>query len=292
MAVVHLDGAIVMDKGSRRGSNIQARRVVPILRKLREDKDIVAVVLNINSPGGSALASDLMWREIDLMAKDKPVVAVFEDVSASGGFYLAAPAHRIVARPGTLTGSIGVFGGKLVVGEGLRRLGVHAQQVSESPNAHVYSPTRSFNQAQRSRFKASLQRFYDGFVRRVASGRKRPISEIEPHCRGRVWTGIEAAQHGLIDEFGDVRRGLSLARELAEVSGPVRRVDVGTQPRRNAMQWAMQRAMPGSASMQLLGVVEPLFRIVSGARSTSNLEVLLDHPGQAMAMMPFELELR
>src|SRR5690606_39275290 len=131
---------------------IAARKVVPLLQALRKDDDVGAVVLHVNSPGGSVVASDLIWREVEQMQQIKPVVASFEDVAASGGYYFAAPAAEILARPGTLTGSIGVFGGKLVAGEGMRRLGVHTQLVSAAPNANLFSASRPFTEAQRTRF--------------------------------------------------------------------------------------------------------------------------------------------
>ncbi|MEQ1505889.1 MAG: S49 family peptidase, partial [Myxococcota bacterium] len=159
VTVLHLQGPIVLDD-RQSGASIGARKVAPILRRLREDDRVGAVVLHVDSPGGSALASDLIWREVSELRRRKPVVASFEDVSASGGFYLAAPANAIFVRPATLTGSIGVFGGKLVLGEGLRKLGVHTSEILGAPNANLFSPSRQFSPDQRDRFRASLQRFY------------------------------------------------------------------------------------------------------------------------------------
>lgn len=289
VAVVYLDGNIVMEDGGR-GSAIRAKKVVPVLRQLRRDDSVKAVVLHVNSPGGSALASDLIWREVDLLQADKPVIACFEDIAASGGYYLAAPAHEIVARPGTLTGSIGVFGGKLVVGEGMRKLGVHTQQVGSAPNAHLFSPSRRFTPDQRDRFRASLQHIYDGFVERVAKGRGSPVDEVEVHCRGRVWTGSQARENGLVDHFGGLSVALDRACELAGLDrGGVRTVEVSTLPRLSAMQWALQRAAPSfRAAVPVLGVLEHLLptQVLDG------VQLLVDHQAEALALMPARFELR
>lgn len=294
VAVVYLDGPIVMEEGGR-GTSIRARKVVEALRRLRKADEVGAVVLHINSPGGSALASDLMWREIVLLQKEKPVVASFEDVAASGGFYIAAPCNEILARPGTLTGSIGVFGGKMVVGQGLRQLGVHTQQIGGAPNAYVYSPTRPFDDGQRERFRASLQRFYDGFVERVAEGRSRSVDEVEPHCRGRVWTGTDAYERGLIDHFGGLGAAVARARALADLPPTGRRVEVNTLPRRSVVQWALKKAAPSAAGAGLPDVLGPAFERVAeviGARLTPALDLVMASPGQVLALLPFDIRIR
>jgi protease IV len=290
VAVVHLDGPIVMDKGGR-GTAIRAHKVVKTLERLRRWDRVGAVVLHVNSPGGSALASDLLWREVDLMVREKPVVACFEDVAASGGYYLSAPVSEIVARPGTLTGSIGVFGGKLVLGEGLRRVGIHTQPLAAAPNAHVFSPSRRFDDGQRERFRASLQRFYDGFVERVAEGRGRPVDEVEPHCRGRVWTGVQARDRGLVDRYGTLREAVARARALADLPPDAPRGDVNTLPRRSVVQWVAQRALPGAARAALPVDTGPVMRAL-GLDVPPGLQVVLEHPNQPLALLPYELGVR
>jgi len=287
MAVLHLEGPIVME-GSGSGPYIQGRKVAREIRRLREDDGVAAVVLCVNSPGGSALASDVMWREVDLLRREKPVVAAFEDVAASGGYYLAAPAAEIVARGGTLTGSIGVFGGKLVMGEGLRRVGVHVQQMSVAPNANLYSPSRRFTDAQRIRFRGSLQRFYDGFVHRVASGRRRPIDQVEPHCRGRVWTGEHAIELGLVDRIGDLDVAVERARALTGLrDGGYRRVDVVVERRRMLLNKLRGRLIPGAKGA---GVLQHVLRSWFGGLPVGmeqSLHVLASHQGRPLAMLPF-----
>ena len=293
--VVYLDGPIVVEEKGP-AVMIRSRRVVPMLKKLREDSRVSAVVLHVNSGGGSALASDLIWREVVELQKVKPVVACFEDVAASGGYYLAAPCAEIVARAGTLTGSIGVFGGKLVVGEGLRKIGVTTQEITSAPNATIFSPTRHFNDEQRIRFRASLQRFYDGFVQRVATGRKTTVDVIEPHCRGRVWTGRRARELGLVDRQGDLLDALERARVLANLQpGAWRRVDVSAQPNRGVLSRVVQQAMrgivPRGASAEQTRLLTLASRLV-GEQLTPALELVLTHPEQPLALMPWDIVAR
>jgi protease-4 len=290
IAVLHLDGNIVMDdKGPR--TLIRARTVAPILKDLREDDDVKAVVLHVNSPGGSALASDILWREVDQLGREKPVVACFEDVAASGGYYLSAPAKAIFARPGTLTGSIGVFGGKLVAAEGLRKVGITTQPVTAAPNANLFSASKRFTDAQRVRFRQMLQRFYDGFVDRVAKGRNTSEDVIEPHCRGRVWTGTLAKERNLVDQTGTLDDAIAHAQELAGLKRFQRR-DVSGQPKRNPLQQllrdALSESVPQLAQVRLARSV--FDRMVAGGVATQ-LEHLAEHEGQAMALLPFGVEL-
>ncbi|TNE92044.1 MAG: S49 family peptidase [Deltaproteobacteria bacterium] len=280
IAVVHLEGAVTHGEQSR-GPVIRARTVVPLLRALREEDEVAAIVLHVDSPGGSALASDLIWREVARLAEEKPLVACFEDVAASGGFYLAAPAREIVARAGTLTGSIGVVGGKLVLGEGLRMLGVSTEAIANTESATMYSASSRFTDAQRERFRASLQRTYDGFVERVAKGRGREVEAVEPYCRGRVWTGRAALEHGLVDRFGGLPVAVERARSLAAISPTAQIVHVDAQPRVPFLRRMIANSLPPGFA-QLRGLLG-LGRVA---------EIALSHPGEALALCPYDLDLR
>lgn len=285
IAVLHLDGTIVLEGKVGGRSSIQARKVVPILRALREDDKVAAVVLHINSPGGHATAADLMWREVDALRQAKPVVASYEDVSASGGVYLSAPCVEILARSTTLTGSIGVFGGKLVAGEGLRRLGVHGHEIALAPNATMMSPQRRFTDGQRARFRSMLQRFYDGFVQKVAAGRHLEVDAIEPSCRGRVWTGHHALERRLIDRHGDLDDAVERARALAGLhQGTFVRVHLSGEPLtwvQRQVQQAIRQVNPAAALLRY---------VVSDASALA--ELALRHPVEPLAMLPFDLQVR
>jgi protease-4 len=272
---------------------IRARKVAPVLRSLRKDANVAAVVLHVNSPGGSALASDLLWREVEQLQQEKPVIAVFEDVAASGGYYLAAPAAEIIARPGTLTGSIGVFGGKLVVAGGMRKVGVHVQEISAAPNATLFSAGHPFTADQRVRFRASLQRFYDGFVQRVATGRRRSPEAVEPYCRGRVWTGKAANERGLIDRQGDLTDGEERARNLAGLSERNwRRVEWSTRKHgllARALGGALRRTSPMGTSV---GAGLEVVRAFLGDGVAALASLVLRHASEPLAMLPFYLRIR
>ena len=174
-----------------------------------------AVVLAIDSQGGSATASDAIWRAVQRVLAKKPVVAVLGNVAASGGYYIAVGACEILASPGTITGSIGVVGGKLVVGPALARQGVHTEHVLGAPQGDLLSPLQGFRPDQRLRFRAGLQEFYRVFLERVSAGRRRPVSAIAPYAEGRVWTGRQALERGLVDQLGGLEDGIQRAARLA-----------------------------------------------------------------------------
>lgn len=215
IAVVHLAGAIVLDDRGIQGDRLDARPTVEALSALADDDDVVAVVVHVDSPGGGVLPSRMIGDAVARLALRKPVVAAYADVSASGGVMLSAAATRVVARHGTITGSIGVVGGKLVARGALRRVGVAVEPVGGSPSAGMFSASRPFTEGERARFEATLARTYDDFVARVAVGRGRSVADIEPACRGRVWTGRQARAHGLVDVLGTLHDAEQLAANLA-----------------------------------------------------------------------------
>ncbi len=284
VTVLQLDGAIVSGEDGP-GTRIRSKQTCKALDELYEDKDVSAVVLHVDSPGGSALASDVIWREVDRLARTRPVVACFEDVAASGGFYLSAPAAKIFARPSTITGSIGVFGGKLVVGEALRRVGVNTQLLPVAANADMYAASRRWTDAQRDLYKGTLQRFYDGFVERVAAGRKRPVSELEPHCRGRVWTGKQAQALGLIDELGGLAEAVAAAGGLAHLKPgtfDVRYTSV--QPNRSVFARMLQNALRRMSPVDVR--MSRLLTALDGFGGDA-ADVVLAHPNEPLALLPY-----
>jgi protease-4 len=184
------------------------------LRAAHHNDRTRAVVLRVESPGGSAVASEVIWREVcRLREAGKPVVVSMGDVAASGGYYIACPAEVIVALPATLTGSIGVLGGKLVIDTLLQRLGVTTDTVQQGEHALMYSSRRAFSEDERARFAGTVDAVYTDFVAKVAEGRGRPVADIEAVARGRVWTGRDALENGLVDELGGLRDAVRLARE-------------------------------------------------------------------------------
>lgn len=189
--------------------------VVEQARGLAADRRVAAVVLWVDSPGGSASASESMAAALAMLARRKPVVAVMGSVAASGGYYVSTPAARVFARSGTITGSIGVLAGKLVAGGLLDRLLLRREAIVRGQHAAMWSADAPFTESERRKMEEFIARSYGLFLERVAAGRRRPVAEIEPVAGGRVWTGRQALDHGLVDDLGGLPAGLAEARRLA-----------------------------------------------------------------------------
>jgi len=220
IAVIHLDGPVVerREQMARSGRVIASDDVVPILEEMAENDRIQAVVMAVNSPGGSALASDLIARSVAALADKKPVVASMGNVAASGGYYISAKAHEIWAHRATITGSIGVVGGKVVVGGALAKVGVHSTWMGPAPDPGLLTPHARFDPEQRRRFRASLRRVYDRFIGIVAAGRDKTSEEVEAVAQGRVWTGVQAVENGLVDQLGTTDDAVKSAAARAEIA--------------------------------------------------------------------------
>jgi protease-4 len=219
IAVLYAVGAIASGKSSFDGAGlvVGSDTFAEWLRKIRIDSSVRAAVIRIDSPGGSAIASEVIWRELMLTRDKMPVIVSMGDVAASGGYYMAVPAHVIVAEPGTLTGSIGVVTGKFVLDEALGNLGMTTGSVSDGRNAEIYSPFRPFTATERTRVQEQMRATYDLFVSRVAQGRKSTSEKIDAVGQGRVWTGRQARERGLVDEIGGLDRAIQLAKEHAKL---------------------------------------------------------------------------
>jgi protease-4 len=221
VALIEVRGVIASGRTRRgpMGRQVGSDSIGASLRAATNDEHVRAVVLHIDSPGGSAVASDTIWREVCRVREaGKPVVVSMGEAAASGGYYIACPADVIVALPSTLTGSIGVFGGKMVVRELLDRIGVTTGSVSQGARSLMFSPRRGFSDDERERFAATIDAIYVDFVAKVAQGRGRPVAEIEAIARGRVWTGSDALGIGLVDELGGLRDAIRIARLRAGLS--------------------------------------------------------------------------
>ena len=236
IAVIYAVGLISSGKSSYEGAQqvIGSDTIVEYLRKARADSSVRAIVLRIDSPGGSAIASDVIWREVSLTREVKPVVASMSDVAASGGYYIAMPAHAIVAEPATLTGSIGVLMIKFVIDGTMKKLGMNAEGVYAGKFADIYSPVRPFSPEERKRVEEGLQATYDTFVEKAATGRNTTPERIDMIAQGRVWTGRQAKQIGLVDELGGLERALALAKQRARLA-PDAEVELVVYPPRKSL---------------------------------------------------------
>jgi protease-4 len=223
IAVIYAAGVIA--SGETRfdpvsGPVVGADSLNEYIRRARRDESIRAIVLRIDSPGGSATASDAIWRELRVTKEtraDRPIVASMSDLAASGGYYIAAPADVIVAQPSTLTGSIGVFGGKFVTGGLYEKLGANIEATSAGRRAEMQSPERPYTLDEAAKLRDQLQAFYDRFVEIVADARRRTPADIDRVAQGRVWTGRQALEHGLVDALGGLDRAIELAKERAKI---------------------------------------------------------------------------
>jgi protease IV len=223
VALVSIEGAIA-DGESRNvpipipllgGKQAGGYSIVRAIRSAAQDKNIKAIVLHVDSPGGSALASELIWREVARAKQRKPVIAVMGEYAASGGYYVACNASKILAAPGTVTGSIGVFNIHANNQKLWERLGFMPQTIKLSNHGDFFSPDRPLSESENAKNIESVQRVYDTFRARVADGRGKSLEEVEILARGRVWTGLQAKENGLVDEIGTVFDAIELAQKLS-----------------------------------------------------------------------------
>ena len=225
VALVHAEGTIDFGTNSvdlQGTRTVGSQTFVEAVREAGADSSIEAIVLRIDSPGGVAIAADIMWRELKLVSAKKPLVVSMSDLAASGGYYIAAPAHAIVAQPGTLTGSIGVYGGKYVFGGALKKVGVNVEEITDGAQAGLFAPTTRFSANARSALQAQMDETYERFLQVVADGRGMTRDEVDGLARGRVWTGQQAFENGLVDALGGLQSALDLVK-----------VEIGADPEAN-----------------------------------------------------------
>ena len=240
IAVVAVKGAI-SESGAPSGRRAS---IVAALRHARRDRRALGVLLWVDSPGGSAEASDLIHREVVRVKEKKPVVAYFGEVAASGGYYVAAHANAIVAQPLGITGSIGVVSARLMASQLLDRVGIRTEVLRTGPHADLFSPHRPLTDAERALMNRELDAFYDSFVALVADGRGRPVEDIEPLARGRVWLAADAHRLGLVDELGGMDTALECLK--ANIDAPPR-----LRERLRPMMVASYRLEPPPPAAQL-----------------------------------------
>jgi len=216
VAVIVAEGQIISGQGGE--GFLGGNKIAAEIRKARKNNSVKAIVLRINSPGGSALASDVMWREVTLARKEKPVIASMSDVAASGGYYMAMAADTIVSYPNTITGSIGIFALLFNADDLLNnKLGLHFETVSTGKFSNLGSPTDQFTEAERKLLQKNVERGYETFTSKAAQGRNMPIDSLKALASGRVWTGEDAARNGLVDILGNLNDAIEIAATSAGV---------------------------------------------------------------------------
>jgi len=285
IAVVHLEGPVVERRSQmmRGGRMIASDDVVPVLENMAENKAVKGVVLAVNSPGGSALASDLIARSVQGLVDKKPVVAVFGNVAASGGYYISALANEIWTHPATITGSIGVVGGKVVLGDALSRFGIQTTWMGPAPDPGLMTAEAKFTDGQRLRFRASLKRVYDRFIGIVSKGRNLEPDAVESVAQGRVWTGVQAVQNGLADRIGTLDDAVSRVAEMVGIShGRYKTVPIRFEPPKFG---AISQAVAGQTHVGL-DAVDALLR-----EESLLVQSVYFAPVEPLALMPSSLDL-
>jgi len=224
IAVVPAEGAITMEAGGPLSQGgITARALGKTLRRMQKDDSVKAVVLRIDSPGGSPLASDLLWHEMMELRKKKPIIVSVGNMAASGGYYIACAGQRIFAERTSIVGSIGVFGGKINVAPALDQFGIHAETFAASPEpgaaqrATYNSPLSSWDDATRERVRVQMQGIYDLFIARVVHGRRMEVQKVKDSAEGHIWSGDQGLQRGLVDEIGGLSEAIAAARKAAHL---------------------------------------------------------------------------
>lgn len=300
VAVIFASGMINLGSSNRSpfgAQSVGSDTIVKAVKKAADDSSIKAIVLRVDSPGGSALASDIMWNAIEKAKKKKPVVVSMSDVAASGGYYIATNANKIVAEPSTITGSIGVFLGKPILKGFYDWIGVTNEYVLRGKNAGVFRETEKWTDDERARFQEQANSvYYDQFVPKVADGRGKTREAVDSIGQGRVWTGKQAKENGLIDEFGGLEKAIEVAKKLAKLPADkdVTRVVLPrpkglfdryfgrsedttfSEARENSAKEAVLETLPEDVrrSLRYAGYFDRMKR------------------GEALMMMPFELRIR
>ncbi len=283
-AVIAVDGMIVEGRGGPQvlplgPATVGSDTIAAALREAAADDSVSAIVLRVNSPGGVLTASETVWREVERARKrGKPVVASMGAVAASGGYYVSMGADAIVANPGTVTGSIGVFTGKLVIRDLMDRLGVGSDTVRTNANASAWSVDAPFTPEQHAYLEAELDLLYADFVERVAEGRNLTVEAVEAVAQGRIWTGADALARGLVDELGGFRTAVRRAKVLAGLDEDTD-VRIVTYPGSSLLDLVRPRAssQPAAASLPdalgallgrtVAGILDNVERSLSGANA-------------------------
>jgi protease-4 len=254
------------------------------LQEAKKDKNIKAIVLRIDSPGGNALTSDLIWREIEITKRVKPVVVSMGNLAASGGYYIACNANQIFAEANTITGSIGVFGILPNFTQLANKIGINTEVVSTNSNAANYSPFRPLDENTRAFTQESVEHIYSTFVTRVANGRKMTFQNVDAIAQGRVWSGAEALKIGLVDKIGGMDDALEAAAKLAKI----KKYSTKNYPEYDKKFGEMFENLPFAKTK------ENLIKEEIGIENYTVLQKIkkFNNRKGAQTLMPFELEIK
>ncbi|TVZ55889.1 protease-4 [Lutibacter sp. Hel_I_33_5] len=282
IAVIYAQGTILYGEGSE---DIIGQGIINnAIKKATKDKNVKAIVLRVNSPGGDAITSELIWRQLEIAKKEKPLVVSMGNAAASGGYYIACNANTIVAEPTTITGSIGVFGTIPNANEFAKDIGINAEQVSTN-NSASYSVFEPMNKKFYDVTKQGVEQIYTTFVNRVATGRNMTFEQVDAIAQGRVWTGKEALENGLVDSLGSLDDAITIAAELAEVETyRVRNYPNYKKDLKDALQFSpFAKASKDEILKEALG--DETYRLYNTVNEMKNLKGI-------QARMPFIYEIK
>jgi protease-4 len=274
------------------GAVVGADSLVEYIREARADRSIRAIVLRVDSPGGSSTASDVIWRELSISREtSRPLIVSMSDLAASGGYYIALAGDAIVAQPGTLTGSIGVYTGKFVTAGSLEKLGANLEAISRGKHAEMFSPDRRFSPEERQKIGESMQAVYDQFVERTAAARQMAPEKVDEVAQGRVWTGEQAKRLGLVDELGGLYTAIDLAKQRAHIPADEDVELVVYPPRRSVYEVLADELRSPIGRLQERSAADALMQLL-GPRERKALSALLApsrlfRSGQVLAHMPY-----
>ena len=263
------------------GEVLGSDTLVRAIRLARTDDSVRAIVLRVDSPGGSAVASEVIWHEVVLAAEDKPVIASMSDLGASGGYYIAMGADTIVAQPATLTGSIGVVAGKITTGGTYEKLGITVEPVSAGRFATIYSPVTPFSDDERAKVQEHIDAVYEQFLSNAAEGRGTTRDAIHAVAQGRVWTGRQAQERGLVDELGGLGRAIALAKERVGIDADTE-VELVVYPRPRSLFELLSEGFTVAQAAVRLG----WFPLPPGALGSAVAPLRLFRRGEPLALMP------
>jgi protease IV len=289
VAVVYAVGVIASGDSSFdpvNGSIAGASTIIDQIKQIRDDDSIKAIIVRIDSPGGSSTASDVIWRELMITRDQKPsrpLITSMSDLAASGGYYIAMPGQVIVAQPATLTGSIGIYTGKMVTSGTLAKLGINTETVKSGANADMYSPFSRFSPQQQQKVESYMQEFYDQFVEKVAVSRHTTPERIDAIAQGRVWTGRQAHDLGLVDQLGGLDAAVAVAKSRARIP-PDDEVELVMYPPRRSFYEALMNQFGGGAGASTWSALAgPDARAL--AALTAPMRIF--RRGEPLALMPF-----
>jgi protease-4 len=292
IALIYANGMIMPNTPTdpfSTGQVITPNQAAKALREAREDNSIRAVVMRVDSSGGSALASDAIWREVMLTQREKPVVASMSDVAASGGYYIAMAAGTIVAEPGTITGSIGVLGGKLNLRGLYNKVGLTKEIITRGRNANLYSDYDNFTPTERERLEKLLETIYGIFVQKAAAGRGKTEAELHEIAQGRIWTGKQAKAVGLVDELGGLDAALAIAKKRVALS-PDAPVDIIVLPKPKTFLEMLMEDMEMEARISITNDLSIPMSLVTALPHLHWLRLFANE--SVAAVMPFEIKIK